>query len=186
MKCGVLALQGDFAKHQAMVESLGVSCMEVRTREDLESVDSLIIPGGESTVMGKLLVAFNMFDLLKERISSGMSVFGTCAGMIMLAKEITGYDQIRLQALDITVTRNAYGRQISSFETNLTTTIKQHPIVHGVFIRAPEITRIGNGIEVLSVFEKAPVLVRSGRILAASFHPELTEDASIHEYFLSM
>lgn len=181
---GILGLQGDFARHYSVLERLRAHALIVVSPEELDRVDALIIPGGESTTMGKLMASFRLLEPLQERIRAGMPVFGTCAGMILLAADITGSTQQRIGALDIEVNRNAYGRQIESFEADVPVTFIGDP-VRGVFIRAPKIVRVGPGIETLGLFEESPVLIRQGTILACSFHPELTEETRIHEYFLT-
>lgn len=186
MTIGILSLQGDFNKHRCVLEKIGVETHLVRDTSGLSSVDALVIPGGESTTMGKLIMSFGLTQLLEERIiNEHMPVFGTCAGMILLAAEIRGFEQYSIKALDITVQRNAYGRQIESFETHIPVNLpdgSRHD-ARGVFIRAPQILRMGSGIQVLASYEDHPVLVQQGNILAASFHPELTPDTSIHQYF---
>jgi len=183
---GVLALQGAFFKHIQMLKSLGCNTMEVRTASDILSVDALIIPGGESTTMGKLLEAGRMTLPLLEQIEKGMPVFGTCAGMILLAKKISGSEQPHLAVMDIEVERNAYGRQKESFEAEFTIKRIPGPPFNGVFIRAPRIEAVSPAIEVLAEFENIPVLIRQGNLLAASFHPELTNDSRIHKLFISI
>lgn len=180
---GVLALQGAFASHCEKLNGLGATCVEVRTVDDLAQVDALVIPGGESSTISQLLVTSGLFEKISDRIQSGMAVFGTCAGMILLAKKVVDgrFDQQSFKALDITVTRNAYGRQVDSFETDLATAFGTF---HGVFIRAPRIDDVGPLVEVLATHNQTPVLVRQGLILAASFHPELTNDLSLHKFFL--
>ncbi len=180
---GVLALQGAFAAHCEKLAALDVECIEVRTTEDLGKVTALVMPGGESSTMSHLLVSSGLFDVIDERIADGMAVFGTCAGMILLASDIADGrdDQRSFSALDISVRRNAYGRQVDSFETDLATPFGD---VHGVFIRAPRIERIGKSVEVLGSHDGDPVLVRQGRVLAASFHPELNEDERLHRFFV--
>ncbi len=182
---GILGLQGDFEKHYKVVERLNVRARIVVSAEELDLVDLLIIPGGESTTMGKLMVGFRLLEPLTERVRSGMPVFGTCAGMILLARDIEDSSQPRIGLLDVGVNRNAYGRQIESFEADVPVTFISEP-VRGVFIRAPKITRMGQGVETLGEFEEAPVLVRQDNMLACSFHPELTEETRIHEYFLTL
>lgn len=184
-KIGCLSLQGAFFEHQQMLNSLGCEAVRTRSKEELEQIDGLIIPGGESTTIGKLLKEFNLIDTLMGRIKEGMPVFGTCAGMIMLAKEIEGSDQYRLGLMDIEVRRNAFGRQVASFEADLQVEGIDHP-VRGVFIRAPLVTRVWGEAKVLCQFEQQIVMVRQHNLLAAAFHPELTDDPSIHEYFLKM
>jgi 5'-phosphate synthase pdxT subunit len=180
---GVLALQGAFAAHCEKLVALGVDCIEVRTAQDLDKVTALVMPGGESSTMSHLLVSSGLFDVLGARIAHGMAVFGTCAGMILLARDIADGrdDQRSFAALDISVRRNAYGRQVDSFEADLSTPFGD---VHGVFIRAPRIEQIGESVEVLGSHQGDPVLVRQGRVLAASFHPELNEDNRLHQFFV--
>lgn len=181
---GILGLQGDYAKHHQVVQRVGATPRIVVSPSDVEQIDSLIIPGGESTTMGKLMVDYKLLEPLRERIRTGLPVFGTCAGLILLATGIVDSEQPRLGLLDIDVNRNAYGRQVKSFEADVPVTFIPEP-VRGVFIRAPIITRLGPGVETLGVFEDSPVLVRQENILACSFHPELTEETRIHEYFLA-
>jgi len=185
VKIGVLALQGGYAKHAEAVEALGYTSMAVRSKEELDQVSGLILPGGESTTIGKLLDRFEMLKPLQERIKKGFPVFGTCAGMILLSQHIQEYNQFKLDVLDISVVRNAYGRQIESFEAEIPSIIAEEP-VRGVFIRAPRIDHLGTDVQILAQFEGAPVMVRQGNILAASFHPELTNDRRIHQYFIDM
>lgn len=184
---GVLALQGAFAAHAERLESLGVEVRFVRRPEQLFGLSGLVLPGGESTTMSNLLVSSGLDAGLRRYIGDGFPVFGTCAGMILLASSILDGrpDQISLGALDITVRRNGYGRQVDSFETDLEVTSLDSPF-HAVFIRAPVIESHGPDVEVLASVDDHPVLVRSGRVLAASFHPELTDDSRIHEVFLQL
>ena len=183
MKVGVLALQGAFAAHSECLQSLGCDTVEVRLPSDLESVDALVMPGGESSTMSQLLLSSGLFDVIDKRIADGMPVFGTCAGMILLASEILDGrpDQRSFSAIDISVRRNAFGRQVDSFESSISTSVGEF---HGVFIRAPRIERIGPGVEVVGELNGEPVLVRQNKVLAASFHPELAGDARMHQYFL--
>ncbi|MCL1587975.1 MAG: pyridoxal 5'-phosphate synthase glutaminase subunit PdxT [Actinomycetia bacterium] len=188
MTVGVLALQGDFREHIAMLRSIDVDTYEVRTPEDLERCDALVIPGGESTTIGKLATRYGLIEPIRQRCEDGMPMFGTCAGMIFLATATTGGFQPQLGVLDAAVERNAFGRQVDSFEADLTVSGLEDPI-HAVFIRAPWIDKIGADVEVLaSVTEPGgavhPVLVRQGRILASSFHPELTGDTRLHQLFV--
>jgi 5'-phosphate synthase pdxT subunit len=183
---GVLAFQGDFRRHIEMLRSLGVSAREVRTAGDLESAEGIILPGGESTTIGKLLKSFDVHEPLRRKIRGGLPTFGTCAGLILLARHVEMRNQHRLDVLDVDVQRNAYGRQVESFEVDIPVPSLGPDPVRGVFIRAPVVTRVGDGIEVLASFEGAPVLLRKDWILAASFHPELTADTRLHRYFLSM
>lgn len=182
---GVLALQGAFRAHELALRTLGCRTQPVRTPGQLDEVDALIIPGGESTTMSKLLDSSGLYEPIAKRIIDGMPTFGTCAGMILLADEILDgrEDQHSFAALDIGVQRNGFGRQADSFETDLALTGDPHPL-HAVFIRAPRITRCGDGVEVLATFDGEPVLVRQGPVLASSFHPELTHDPRVHAIFL--
>jgi pyridoxal 5'-phosphate synthase pdxT subunit len=182
-----LALQGDFAKHIEMLRRLGVCAVAVKLPEEIEELDGLIIPGGESTTVGKLMSRFGVDKAIIRRSEAGMPIFGTCTGMILLAKEIEDCDQPRLGLMNITVRRNAFGRQIDSFECDLNILeIGKRPL-RAVFIRAPIVTAVGKGAEVLGeLVDGRVVLVREGNCLAAAFHPELTEDTRVHEYFLSM
>ena len=185
MQIGVLALQGAFAAHADCLTSIGVQSVEVRTPEQLNSVDALLMPGGESSTMSQLLESSGLFDPISSRITDGMPVFGTCAGMILLASEILDgrSDQRSFSAIDISVRRNAFGRQVNSFEATIQSSVGDF---HGVFIRAPRIERVGGEVEVLGSINDEPVLVRQGNVLAASFHPELSNDARLHEYFVSI
>ena len=185
MQIGVLALQGAFAAHSDCLTSIGVQSIEVRNPEQLKSVDALLMPGGESSTMSQLLESSGLFDPISSRIADGMPVFGTCAGMILLASEILDgrSDQRSFSAIDISVRRNAFGRQVDSFEATIKSPVGDF---HGVFIRAPRIERVGDEVEVLGSINDEPVLVRQGNVLAASFHPELSNDARLHEYFVSI
>ncbi len=185
VQVGVLALQGAFAAHSDCLTSIGVQSIEVRTPEQLSSVDALLMPGGESSTMSQLLESSGLFDPISQRIADGMPVFGTCAGMILLASEILDgrSDQRSFSAIDISVRRNAFGRQVDSFEATINSSVGDF---HGVFIRAPRIERVGDQVEVLGSINDEPVLVRQGNVLAASFHPELSNDARLHEYFVSI
>ena len=185
MQVGVLALQGAFAAHSDCLTSIGVQSIEVRNPEQLSSVDALLMPGGESSTMSQLLESSGLFDPIATCIADGMPVFGTCAGMILLASEILDgrSDQRNFSAIDISVRRNAFGRQVDSFEATINSSVGDF---HGVFIRAPRIERVGDQVEVLGSINDEPVLVRQGNVLAASFHPELSNDARLHEYFVSI
>jgi 5'-phosphate synthase pdxT subunit len=187
VRIGVLALQGAFAAHAEKFVALGVDVVEVRRPEHLTDLDGLVLPGGESTTMSNLLVSSGLARPLAEAIASGLAVFGTCAGMILLSTDILDGrdDQISFSAIDATVRRNAYGRQVDSFECDLSVTSLDSPF-HAIFIRAPAIEELGSGVEVLASWNDAPVLIRSGRIMAASFHPELTADTRIHRLFLDL
>ena len=184
MKIGVLSLQGDVREHLNILNKIGVEGVRVRTRDELEKVSGLIIPGGESTTIGKLLKRFNLLDIIREKIEKGLPVFGTCAGLILLAKEIepeTG--QPRIGVLNVKIRRNAFGRQIDSHEVDLEIKGFDKPF-HAVFIRAPIVEKVGENVEILSRTDRGIVFVRQKNILGASFHPELTEDTRIHEMFI--
>ena len=183
---GVLALQGGFAAHAAILEGLGARVDEVRTTEQLAQVDALVMPGGESTTMSMLLDRSGLLEPLCERLEAGMGVLGTCAGMILLASEVVDgrADQHELGRIDITVRRNAYGTQIESFEADITVDGLDSPF-HAVFIRAPAVERTGPGVEVLARHEGRAVLCRSGPVTVAAFHPELSGDDRLHARFLA-
>jgi pyridoxal 5'-phosphate synthase pdxT subunit len=181
-KAGVLALQGDFREHAKVFAALGAAPIEVRTPDQLADVDCLAIPGGESTTMGKLARAFGLVEPVRERAAEGMPILGTCAGMIVLANEVIGGDPL-FALMGITVRRNAYGRQVDSFEADLAVTGVEHP-VRGVFIRAPWIEDVGADVRVLSTFEGRPVVLEQGNLVVASFHPELVGETGLHEYLL--
>ena len=186
MTIGVLALQGAFRAHVRVLEELGAEAAEVRTVDQLEGVNSLVMPGGESTTMSMLLESSGLFDAVASRLAEGMPVLGTCAGLILLSTEIEDGrpDQRSFSRLDLTVQRNGYGRQVESFEADLETVGFDDP-VHAVFIRAPRVVRAGDGVEVLAEDPHgSPALVRSGTALGASFHPELSGDSRIHQLFL--
>jgi pyridoxal 5'-phosphate synthase pdxT subunit len=184
---GVLSLQGAFRAHIQALTDLGVAARDVRTPVHLEGVDGLVMPGGESTTMSRLLTSSGLFDQIKARASEGMPIFGTCAGMILLATEVLDGrpDQRSFGAIDLSVQRNGYGRQLDSFETELDVAGLDAPF-HGVFIRAPLVTATGDAVEVLAAHEGVPVLVRQGLVMAASFHPELTADNRLHERFIEL
>ena len=185
MKVGVLALQGAFARHLQVLGGLGAATTEVRTTEDLLEVDALVLPGGESTTMSMLLDSSGLHDAVADRITSGMPVLGTCAGMILLARHVADGrpDQRSFAAIDIDVLRNGYGRQVDSFEADLEVTGLDEPF-HGVFIRAPVVEWVGDGVEVLGTVDGRPVLCRQGAVVVASFHPEMSGDGRIHRRFL--
>jgi pyridoxal 5'-phosphate synthase pdxT subunit len=182
-RVGVLALQGDVREHIRILGSLGVETVEVKKPAQLEKLDGLVIPGGESTTIGKMATRFGLFEPLREAIGDGLAVYGTCAGMILLAGAVTAGDQPLIGALDVVVKRNAFGRQNESFEAGLEVKGLNEPF-HAVFIRAPWIEKVGSEVEVLSEIHDHPVMVRQGSILATSFHPELTGDGRIHRMFL--
>jgi len=185
MKVGVLALQGAFARHLQVLGGLGAATTEVRTTEDLLEVDALVLPGGESTTMSMLLDSSGLHDAVADRITNGMPVLGTCAGMILLARHVADGrpDQRSFAAIDIDVLRNGYGRQVDSFEADLEVTGLDEPF-HGVFIRAPVVEWVGDGVEVLGTVDGRPVLCRQGAVVVASFHPEMSGDGRIHGWFL--
>jgi 5'-phosphate synthase pdxT subunit len=184
MKTGVLALQGDFREHVQILSSMGVAAIEVRTLAQLADVDRLVIPGGESTTIGKLARAYDLVEPIQERARNGMAVLGTCAGMIVMAERVIEGDPL-LSLMDVTVRRNAYGPQVDSFEADVDVEGIDHP-VRGVFIRAPWIEDVGSDVRVLSTYESRPVVLQQGNLLAASFHPELIGETALHEYFLSL
>jgi 5'-phosphate synthase pdxT subunit len=184
VKVGVLALQGDVREHAAALHEVGAHAVEVRVPSDLAGVDALVLPGGESTTMSLLLESSGLFDPVAERLADGMPAFGTCAGMILLAREVLDgrADQRSFGAVDIAVRRNAFGRQVDSFECDLD--VAGVGRVSAVFIRAPFVERVGDGVEVLATVDGHPVLCRQGAALVAAFHPELSGDLRLHELFL--
>ncbi|WP_037308278.1 pyridoxal 5'-phosphate synthase glutaminase subunit PdxT [Amycolatopsis orientalis] len=194
---GVLALQGDVREHAAMVERAGARALPVRRPGELSEVDGLVLPGGESTTMSRLLETFELLEPLRERIADGLPAFGSCAGMILLARQaLDGRpDQRQLGGLDVVVRRNAFGRQVDSFEADLDFTGIEGGPVHAVFIRAPWVEKAGDGVEVLASVPEIPgpdgadariVAVRQGAVLATSFHPELTGDERVHRLFVDL
>lgn len=185
MKIGVLALQGAVAEHIKMIGSAGAEGVVVKKTEQLNELDGIIIPGGESTTIGKLMRDYGFIDALRSFSAQGKPIFGTCAGLIVLAERIVGEEQAHLQLMNMTVQRNAFGRQRESFETELA--IKGiDERVRAVFIRAPLIKEVGSNVDVLAVHNGEIVAARQGHLLAASFHPELTDDDRMHRYFLEM
>lgn len=185
MKIGVLALQGAFAEHRRMLSSLGVESFEIRQKRDLErSYDGLIIPGGESTVQGKLLIELDLFESIRKDILSDVPVFGTCAGLLLLAKEIENDNRKHLATMDIKAVRNAYGRQLGSFHTK--ERFEGIGIIPMTFIRAPYIAETYKNTKVLAKVDDKIVAAREGNQLVTAFHPELTDDVSVHEYFIDM
>jgi pyridoxal 5'-phosphate synthase pdxT subunit len=185
MKIGILAVQGDFEAHAAMLTGLGVESVEVRTPADLDGCDGLILPGGESTTQLQFLEEEGLYDGIRKFAADGGAIFGTCAGAILLASEVTNPHQASLGLLNMTVLRNGYGRQLASDVVSAPSTLKKEPL-EMVFIRGPIIERIGSGIEVLAEFAGKPALVQKDRILAATFHPELTTDTTVHAHFLKL
>ncbi len=185
MKIGVLALQGDFQEHCVMLRRLGIEAREVRLPQHLEEVAGIILPGGESTTIGKLAAEYGLLDALRERAGS-LPMWGTCGGLVFMARNV-GHDQPLLAVMDISVERNAFGRQVDSFEEDLEIQGVAGGPFHGIFIRAPEIKEVGPDVEVLCRLKDGRmVAARQNRLLVTSFHPELTRDARIHRYFLSM
>ncbi len=185
MKIGVLGMQGDIEEHLAMLSKIGIEGIRVKSAKNLEEVDGLIMPGGESTTMLRLLKLTGLFDLLKEKIRNGFPVYGTCAGLILLAKDVSNPVQDSLKVLDVVVSRNGYGRQIDSFHAMIPLSILDGDLFDAVFIRAPIITGVGN-VEVIGTYGGNPVFVKENNIIASTFHPELSEDTRIHEFFARM
>lgn len=186
MKIGVLALQGAFIEHEKKLWALGVETRQVRLPEDLEGLDGLIIPGGESTTIGKLAVEFGLIEPLRQ-FARSKPTWGTCAGMIFLAKDIGIDRQPILGLMDVSVNRNAFGRQVDSFEVDLDVPALGQPPFHAVFIRAPLVTKVGEGVEVLAALPDGGIVAaQSGHLLATAFHPELTDDNRFHSYFLKL
>jgi len=187
VKVGVLALQGASARHASMLARLGAEPVTVRSPADLADISALVLPGGESTTMSMLLESSGLFDPLSERLAEGMPALGTCAGMILLGQDILDgrADQRCFGAIDIAVRRNAFGRQVDSFEADLAVEGVGDQPMHATFIRAPVVERIGAGVEVLATVEGRPVLCRQGPVIVAAFHPELGDDARLHELFLN-
>jgi len=185
-RIGVLALQGDVAEHLRIVEACSAQAAEVRTVSALEAVDGLIIPGGESPTIGKLLARSGLDVAIQTRVQQGMPVYGTCAGMILLAKEASGGEPPLLGVLDIVVARNAYGRQRESFETTIIAPAIDAAPFSVAFIRAPVVIRVGHGVEALASHDGHPVLVQQRRLLASSFHPEITGYVGVHRYFCGL
>lgn len=187
VKIGVLGLQGDAREHVGAIEAAGGTPVVVKTAAELASVDGVVIPGGESTTIGKLLARFSLLHPLRERAEGGMPLFGTCAGLILMARDVVGTEDAphRLGILDVTVRRNAYGRQVDSFEARVRLE-DEGPPLEVAFIRAPTIERVGEGVEVLATHEERPVLVREGHLLGATFHPEITGEVRVHRAFVDM
>jgi len=190
---GVLALQGDFREHEHALASCGVVTRRIRTVEDLEGIDALVVPGGESTTMSNLALRWGLMEPLRELVRGGLPAYGSCAGMIMLADRIEGGrpDQETIGGLDVTVLRNAFGRQVDSFEADIEIPVLGAQPLHAVFIRAPWVEQAGESVQVLGRVPTGPaagriVAVRQGHLLATSFHPELTGDMRVHEYFVEM
>ncbi|WP_424769061.1 pyridoxal 5'-phosphate synthase glutaminase subunit PdxT [Paenibacillus sp. sgz302251] len=185
MKIGVLALQGAVAEHIRSLEAAGAEAVAVKRVEQLDELQGLVIPGGESTTIGKLMRQYGFMDPIRDFSAQGKPLFGTCAGLIVLADEIEGQEEAHLRLMDMTVARNAFGRQRESFETDLQVKGIDEP-VRAVFIRAPLIKKVGSNVDVLSTYKDEIVTARQGHLLAVSYHPELTDDYSLHAYFLNM
>ena len=185
MKIGILAVQGDFAAHAAMLAGMAIEAFEVRTREDLAGCDGLILPGGESTTQLQFLQEEGLYDAIKKFAAEDKAIFGTCAGAILLATEVKNPQQESLGLLDMTVLRNGYGRQVHSDVVSGPSTLKKEPL-EMVFIRGPIFARVGPDVEVLAEYAGKPALVQKGNILAAAFHPELTNDTTVHQRFLEL
>ena len=187
LNIGVLAVQGDFAEHIAILRKIGVDAREVRLPEQLEALDGLIIPGGESTTLSRLMSIYHLREPVAQMAAEGHPVWGTCAGMIMLANEITEQDPVPLGLMDIGVQRNAFGRQVDSFEQELEIAPLAPEPYHCIFIRAPVVIRVGSTVDVLAGLDDGrPVAVQQGNLLATAFHPELTRDTRVHQYFVSL
>jgi 5'-phosphate synthase pdxT subunit len=189
VKIGVLALQGDFREHVQMLRGVGVETVEVRLPGDLANCDGLVIPGGESTTIGKLLVRFDLLEPLRERAKAGFPIYGTCAGAIVLANRVTGrgVDQPIVGVLDASIQRNAFGRQVDSFEAAVPMSVLGDRPYHAVFIRAPLIQEVGPSVSVLGrLADGTIVAAQQGNLLVTSFHPELTDDGRVHRYFSSI
>ncbi len=188
MRIGVLALQGSVKEHISMLEKCGAEAVEVKLPEDMDNIYGLVIPGGESTTIGKLMVEYGLLKEIQRKYALGMSIYGSCAGAILLAKDIIGSKQAKLGLMDISIKRNNYGRQIDSFEAELGIEEIEDfdKPFKGIFIRAPVIDAIHNGAKILSSFDDKPVLVRQENLLISTFHPELTNDSRVHKYFVDM
>jgi 5'-phosphate synthase pdxT subunit len=186
MKIGVLALQGDFEEHLRALEKCGVERMGVRLPQELDEVAGLIIPGGESTTIGKLMDRYGISEKIRQRHAEGMPIYGTCAGLILLAKDIVASQQTRLGLMNVTVERNAYGRQVDSFEADVPAPRLGEVPLRAVFIRAPVVRQVESSVEALATHDNVPILIQEGNLLASSFHPELTDDLRVHRYFLEI
>jgi len=183
-RAGVLGLQGDFREHLDTFQRLGTEAIDVRRPEQLDDIDALVIPGGESTTIGKLAAHYGFIPKLKERVAQGMSIWGTCAGAIFIARDVPGHPHPLAELMDITVRRNAFGRQLDSFEADLDVPALGSDPFHAVFIRAPRVERVGASVDVMARIGDDPVLCRSGQVWVAAFHPELTDDLRIHQRFI--
>jgi len=186
VKIGVLALQGAVTEHIQMLSALGAEAIPVRLPSELEGLDALIIPGGESTTISKLLSDYGLMDPIRRLAQKGFPIFGTCAGLVLLAKKVPNLQMDSIGVMDIEVERNAFGRQVDSFEADLKIPALHNGTFHGVFIRAPIIEKAERGVEVLCQLNGKPVVVRQGKLLACAFHPELTDDLRLHKYFVDI
>jgi 5'-phosphate synthase pdxT subunit len=186
VKIGVLALQGAVAEHIQMLSSLGAEAVPVRLPSELEGLDALIIPGGESTTISKLLYDYGLMEPIRRLAKKGFPIFGTCAGLVLLAKKVPNLQMESIGVMDIEVERNAFGRQVDSFEADLKIPALHNGTFHGIFIRAPIIEKVERGVEVLCQLNGKPVAVRQRKLLACAFHPELTNDLRLHKYFLDI
>ena len=189
MKVGILALQGAFAEHLAVLERLDVESRLVRVQGDLEELEGLVIPGGESTTMSRLMMDFGLLDPIKKLAEGGFPILGTCAGMILMAREVAGFPAAlkSLSIMDVAIRRNAFGSQVDSFEADLDVPVLGREPFNAVFIRAPVIERVGEGVEVLAAISNGrAVAARQGNLVAVAFHPELTTDPRLHRYFLDL
>lgn len=186
-RIGVLALQGAFVEHISRLAKLNAEAIPVRLPDELEGLDGLVIPGGESTTIGKMMRAYELTSPLKKLITQGLPVLGTCAGMILLARQVTDLNGYSLGIMDISIKRNAFGRQVDSFEADLSIPVLGHNLFHAVFIRAPWIENTGPEVDILAQLDdRTPVAAKSGNIIVAAFHPELTDDDRLHAYFLDI
>jgi len=186
VKIGVLALQGAAAEHIQMLSALGAEALPVRLPSELDGLDALIIPGGESTTISKLLSDYGLMEPIRRLAKKGFPIFGTCAGLVLLAKKVPNLQMESIGVMDIEVERNAFGRQVDSFEADLKIPALHNGTFHGVFIRSPIIEKTERGVEVLCQLNGKPVAVRQGKLLACAFHPELTDDLRLHKYFLKL
>lgn len=183
---GILDVQGAVSEHAQSIEACGAKAVLVKHKDELAQVDAIVLPGGESTTIGKLIRAYHLHEALVKRITEGMPVFGTCAGMILLAKHIVQQNDVHLGVMDITVDRNSFGRQRESFEVDLVLQGVAGGPFPTVFIRAPQVQEVGKDVEVLATYQDRIVAVREGSMLATAFHPELTDDHRLHQYFMDM
>ncbi len=186
MKIGVLALQGAFREHEQMLQRLGCDVVQVRQDYDLDDIDGFILPGGESTTIGKLMVEWQLLDKIRAKGISGMPIFATCAGMILMATDIMDSDQPRLGLMDMLANRNAFGRQVDSFEADLDMPVLGEKPFRSVFIRAPYIKEVQDGVEILGTYDDKIVFARQGQFMATAFHPELTDDDRVHRLFMTI